>query len=395
VDQDDVASAKDEQDSVELLSPVASKAKQGVFELVPKFSFESTESDDKSLKEDIEHTQDDRLAKVETKLGKLKEKLTRPFMDIEASYAVIVDDISKLHDRVKSMGNYLGVLPSQFKTTDSSLSKLIGSTMSKVSDLEQFHDRIIPWLTKLQSSSDALQPMVEEMQDELAELQALPSQVDSWMLDTHKTMELFNKRLLSLKSIISRPTSSLPVGKENVIPGIDNQHSSAALYRRILDMEEKIKILENRVVGAGVQLGSLVFQSFEDLVAWVKVEVPKGQFGLFVDGHSFLEFFSLSGHIDTEAGAAAFSHSQKAGFSTYIEAQLAISFKNLFPMVFGKGGSASLDDSACLPAISNGDKWNNGSTGIHHQLMRNMNDVSYQLDDPSRKFSRIIMQPVS
>jgi len=318
-------------------------------------------------------------------LGKLKEKLTRPFMDIEASYTVIVDDISKLHDHVKSMGNYLGVLPSQFKTTDSSSSKLMGSTMSKVSDLEQFRDRIIPWLTKLQSSTDAIQPMVEGMQDELADLQALPSQVDSWMLDTHKTMELFNKRLLSLKSIISRPTSSLPVGKENVIPGIDNQHSSATLYRRILDLEEKIKILENRVVGAGVQLGSLVFQSFEDLVVWVKVEVPKGRFGLFVDGHSFLEFFSLSGHIDTEAAAAAFSHSQKAGFSTYIEAQLAISFKNLFPMVFGKGGSASLDDSDCLPVISNGDKWNNGSTGIHHQLMRNMNDVLYQLDASIKK----------
>jgi hypothetical protein len=76
---------------------------------------------------------------------------------------------------------------------------------------------------------------------------------------------------------------------------------------------------------------------------------------LIVDGHSFLEFFTLSGHIDTEAGATAFSHSQKAGFTTYVEAQLAISFKNLFPMVFGKGGSANLDDAECLPTISNGD----------------------------------------
>jgi hypothetical protein len=139
------------------------------------------------------------------------------------------------------------------------------------------------------------------------------------------------------------------------------------------------------VVGAGVQLGGLVFQSFEDLYAWVKIKAPKGRFGLFVDGHSFLEFFSLSGHIDTESGAAAFSHSHKAGFSTYIEAQLAISFENLFPVVFGKGGSPSMDDSECLPAISSGDKWNNGSTGIHHQLMRNMNDVSYQLDSSIRK----------
>lgn len=81
-----------------------------------------------------------------------------------------------------------------------------------------------------------------------------------------------------------------------------------------------------------------------------------------------------------EAGTAAFNNSQKAGFSTYIKAQLVISFKNLFSFVFGKGGSSSLDDSECLPAINNGEKWNNWYTGIHHQLMRNMNDVSYQLD---------------
>jgi hypothetical protein len=159
----------------------------------------------------------------------------------------------------------------------------------------------------------------------------------------------------------------------------------SVLYHRILDLEEKIKILENRVIGAGVQLGGCVFQSFDDLLIWVKTKVPKGRFGLFVDGHSFLEFFTLLVHIDTETGTAAFSNSQKAGFSTYVEAQLAISFKNLFPVVFGKGGSSSLDDSDCLSAITNGDKWNNGSTGVHHQLMRNMNDVSYQLDSSIKK----------
>jgi hypothetical protein len=39
-----------------------------------------------------------------------------------------------------------------------------------------------------------------------------------------------------------------------------------------------------------------------------------------------------------------------------------------------------MDDSDCLLGVSSGDKWNNGSTGLHHQIMRKMNDVSYQLD---------------
>jgi hypothetical protein len=153
----------------------------------------------------------------------------------------------------------------------------------------------------------------------------------------------------------------------------------------IADMQEKIKILESQVVGSGVQMGNCVFQSFKDLHKWVQVKVPNGRFGLFVDGHSFLEFFTLSEHIDTESGAAAFSHLMKTGFTTYIEAQLANSFKNLFLAVFGKGGSATLDDSECLPAISNGDKWTNGSTGLHHQLLRNMNDVSYQTGSTIKK----------
>ncbi len=106
---------------------------------------------------------------------------------------------------------------------------------------------------------------------------------------------------------------------------------------------------------------------------------------MIVNGHSFLKFFTLSGHIDTKAGTIAFSHSQKMGFATYVEVQSAISFKNLLPMVFGKGGSINLDDAEYLPTISSGDKWNNGSMGLHHQLMHNMNDVSYQLDSSIKK----------
>jgi hypothetical protein len=127
-------------------------------------------------------------------------------------------------------------------------------------------------------------------------------------------------------------------------------------------------------------MGVCVFQSVEDLSVWVQVNVLKRKFSLIVDGHSFLEFFTLLGHIGTEVGTAAFCNSQKDGFLTFIEAQLAKSFKNLFPLVFIKGGSANNDDSKCLPVISNGDKWNPGSTGLHHQLMCNMNDVCYILE---------------
>jgi hypothetical protein len=239
---------------------------------------------------------------------------------------------------------------------------------------------------------DELKDNLNATLEDLSEQQLVSSQVDVWMINTDKVLNTFNNRFAAIKPIIQQLSSSVLTSSDNFFlsstktgvkddPGYDVE----AMARSLADLEDKIKLLENRVVGACVQMGSFVFQSFDDLVKWVQLKIPKGRFGLFVDGHSFLEFFTLSGHVDTEVGTAAFSHSIKAGFSTYVEAQLAMSFKNLFPSVFGKGGSASMDDSDCLPAITKGDKWNNGSTGIHHQLMRNMNDVSYQLDSSIKK----------
>jgi hypothetical protein len=49
-----------------------------------------------------------------------------------------------------------------------------------------------------------------------------------------------------------------------------------SVYHRMIELEEKVKLLENRVVGAGVQMGNMVFQSFEDLLAWVQTKIPKG-----------------------------------------------------------------------------------------------------------------------
>jgi hypothetical protein len=382
-------SSVSDQVSVQLLSPVAAKSKQGVFELLPTFSFESANSEGNTRENEFEVDADTRLFKVENKIEKLKSKLNRPFRDIDASYSVMVNDIQKLHDRVKTLTLLVGSFPSKMQGLPISLCRMYVEIKEKTNGLVIFKDHLSPFVNKLSLDLENLKKTVNSMQEEFGEFQDLPLQFEQWTQASNRNFEAFNRRFASIKSVLSRNLSAYDDDKENVkqssLSADPDQISSDILYRQILSLEETIKLLESRVVGAGVQLGGLVFQSFDDLLAWVKIKVPKGRFGVFVDGHSFLEFFSLLGHVDTEAGTAAFSHSQKAGFSTYIEAQLAISFKNLFPIVFGKGGSPSMDDAECLPAISSGDKWNNGSTGIHHQLMRNMNDVSYQLDSSIKK----------
>ncbi len=84
--------------------------------------------------------------------------------------------------------------------------------------------------------------------------------------------------------------------------------------------------------------------------------------------------------MDSELAAAAEHNAEKAGYATYYEMKVAASFNNLFPLIFGKAGSGGMDDSDVLPGVTTGEKWINGSTGLQHQIMRKMNDVSYQLD---------------
>jgi hypothetical protein len=369
-------------DDDQILSPIGTKLKHGVFDILPNFNFESQNSEDgiKNAGSIVPLSSEDRLSKVETRLQTLKNKLTAPFLDIDAGYAVLSSDVVKLHTMLKTLASKLDA-PGAMEALDSKVHQL----MLRCKQLDDARSLILTQLNRALSTQDDMKANFNNMMEEVAELQSVTIQFETWMSTTEKTLETFRQRFGHIKPLLSRLNSSTQAPDEFLDSNAPDKSDDSSLTRCLQDLEEKLKIVENRVVGAGVQLGSHVFQSFDDLLVWVRVNAPKGRFGLFVDGHSFLEFFTLSGHIDTEAGTAAFSNSQKAGFFTYIEAQLAISFKNLFPSDFGNCGSASIDDSECLPAISNGNKWNNGSTGLHHQLMRNMNDVSYQLDSSIKK----------
>ncbi len=380
--------------SLQLLSPMASDAKHGVFLEFPNFSFDSESSENMETEEVVEGESAiaKKLVKLEQRVSVLKLKLARPFTDIEASYALVVADIGKINERLKALLTGVGPPVAVEGRNQVPVWSAIKGLYERFTLISNEKIKGEHQVSEIKADCVHLKDMVHSALEEISELQETNTYLQSWMQSTDSAINVFQKRFQSIKPLLNRISTSQE-SRTNLAqdkgPSLYSSSCAVDNHEEILckmrDLEEKIKLLENRVVGAGVQMGNFVFQSFEDLLAWVRVKIPKGRFGLIVDGHSFLEFFTLSGHIDTEAGTTAFSHSQKAGFTSYIEAQLAISFKNLFPVVFGKGGASNIDDSECLPAISNGDKWNNGSTGIHHQLMRNMNDVSYQLDSSIKK----------
>jgi hypothetical protein len=49
-------------------------------------------------------------------------------------------------------------------------------------------------------------------------------------------------------------------------------------------------------------------------------------------------------------------------------------------MVFGKSNAAGMDDSEFFPALQDPDKWDNGITGLCHQICRGMSDLEYLLE---------------
>jgi hypothetical protein len=68
---------------------------------------------------------------------------------------------------------------------------------------------------------------------------------------------------------------------------------------RIQCQPSKLKQLQHKMVGKGVQIENKTFQSFENVQIWVHAHLPTYHYGLFFDGASLFEFFS-AGHIDAE-----------------------------------------------------------------------------------------------
>jgi hypothetical protein len=156
--------------------------------------------------------------------------------------------------------------------------------------------------------------------------------------------------------------------------------ATANVDQLLRDVQGQLKVLQQQVIGRGVQVGAKVFQSFEDVETWVKAELPNQRYGLFVDAVSLLDFFACSSHVDTEKNFQAFHNQQKTGFTSMYEARVAASVQNVFPMVFGKASATGMDDSEYTTAIQDPNKWDNGVTGVKHQICQGMSDVEYQLE---------------
>jgi len=349
------------------------------------------------------------LHKFSKRFASLKSKWTSAFSDVEANYLVVVRDLSDLQRFTNTMASSVGQPDPDIATNSHSLwdqVKLLHATaIDQFTAISQSVEDSTTSVAALLQDQTLLQSSVSAMEDGLAtttmSLQKRIQQIES-------TIQSFDSRFARLLPVLkhlqatktSAPTAAatdpnlanqlqdlqLQVSKLQDAIWTQSLHPAAAhptpndVESSLLDIKAQLKLLQVRIVGDGVQIGTWVFQSFEDVQAWVVSNLPNRRYGLFVDAVSLLDFFTSIGHVEAEKTFSSFYNQYKTGFTSMYEARVAASIQNLFPMVFGKSDASGLDASESLPAVTSPEKWDNGATGLRHQISRCMGDVEYQLE---------------
>jgi hypothetical protein len=388
--------------SLDLVSPQASAEVMGIFGVVPQLSFD----------EDIEALPDgDDLPKgqvsailreFQNRFIKLKQKWSQSFADVEASHLLVVKDLQKLRGMARSIKATVGKPTQQGLTLWENLQDLSTSLSERLTVIHGDHNCVSQAVNRLQTVLDGVQQSLLEYNEEQ---ELLHKTVDGRLQQAERCLQVFEQRFTKILPMLMSIRSGGKTSANNELEVIQNQvrelaqkvetmqelvwdkgvsapplNSDLHLSEVVRDLRSQVALLQQRVVGGGVQIGAIVFQSFEDVETWVKAELPNQRYGLFVDAVSLLDFFTCIGHVDAEKTFSSFHSQQKTGFSSMYGARVAALVQNLFPMVFGKSSSTGLDDSEFLPAIQDPDKWDNGVTGLKHQICRGMSDVEYQIE---------------
>ena len=322
------------------------------------------------------------------------------FAEMEGGFALLVRDVKNLSEAVNNLRLDLGpkapleeggsavwqnihYLYSHFTTEvdlfrgevkgllaarDRSLPK---SVSDKILDLQDSVNASLSQLKQHGKRFDHLRPFMEEvrvLQEEVRDM------------DTAAISRALRQMSTKIQSIEENqwtipPSPVTPVARTSV--PVDD---ALDLTATVKTMQEQIALLEKRVVGKGVSLGTLTLQSFEDCMTWVTTHIPPDRWGLFVDGVSLFEFMDVQ-HTEVHDALQAIHNSKKSGFASLFESRVAVSMSNLLPTLFGKTSADGMDTSEFLPALPNPDKWDlNGVTGLKHNLKRGMVNVTTFLE---------------
>jgi len=369
-------------DAPDIISPLRMDSKMGIFKDLPKMAADS----DSDVEDEGESTPWE--TKVPTQvvaaIKKLQQKVKNVgtlwapmFQEVEMAYVEVVEDIKKLQQYGKQMQTSIGEPGST--TARQPLWRIVTELQAKVKNgaelMEECQITVADSrdaVTQARTEFLETQSAIEEIKDWLTGHGRRMDAVESILEVYGKMMENMRPGLKLVKELVDLSRAGSTAGgnaklteqvvqlqKElpDVKKKVDNADEAAwnmlapdgrdagTFDADMRDVKAKLVLLEQRVVGEGVQMGTKVFQCFEDMRTWTITGLPNGRYGLFVDGVSLLDFFAFTGFTESEKSIAAMHNSQKTGFTTMYEARAAATLQNVFPLILGKNYAGGMDDS--------------------------------------------------
>ena len=161
----------------------------------------------------------------------------------------------------------------------------------------------------------------------------------------------------------------------------DNDLDTSALMDRIQLLENKLNDALTQSAVPAIKVHDIQFFSSTDAKIWSKAHLTGYRFGLFLDGVSIWEHFSINYQSLNEV-INSFRDAARIGFATLHEGKVATSFQNVMPALLGKG----VDTSMFLPGLTSYNKWDNndGSSGLRYHITREMSKVNTQISQSIR-----------
>lgn len=108
--------------------------------------------------------------------------MSRPFIDIDASYNVLTADLVKLHDKIKQVTNVIGPYRAR-----ESVALWMDSVSVRLTSLEEFKNSLTPKFAIFQANQASFKDDINHTMEEVAELQAVTSQNQGWMANVDQT----------------------------------------------------------------------------------------------------------------------------------------------------------------------------------------------------------------
>ena len=339
--------------SFDLESPRFLSDSAGIFSVPPQLSFDVDDEDLNPFSVLAESQAPELvtlLQEFHQRFVNLNLKWSHTFLEVDAGHALVVKDLQTLHEKSKSLKASLNFLEDGNKKLSASfttqlqeldagfhhVSDLCALTSNQLfntkEEIKSFQESFSASLDDVSLQSQTATAALATLDAKLSTLDRLSKEFDKRFTILFLIIKEFHQAkvssptLLDIQQSVAELQEKLASMDQSAWQGIHVTPSPVSVTQTPIpgsadfqDFKHQLKVLQHRIVGGGVKIGTRVFQSFEDVQVWVKLELPIRRYGLFVDAVSILDFFSCLGHIDAENQVSTLHNANKAGFTSIYE----------------------------------------------------------------------------